>query len=513
MSDDDTGPTTAPTTLHVKPEGAGPETEQATPIGTGPDHEPDDTAEVSARDFFARVYQVTYSKTIGLALILAMAVAVLVGVVIAQAPPGVWDDPASREQYLTQMTNKYGGWTKLLSVLGCFHMFTSLGFYMITAALAVSILGCTIHRIPQLWARYRHPRIAVSDRFFICARYAASVSMPLSDEETIAVARERLTADHYRVIAGDDSCLYADKYAWGGFGTVLAHLSFILILVAFAVSGATGREIALTVPVGGTAVSLGEGTAVTIQATSFNASFDPATGQPLDYVSHVIIADGGTPVTEQDLRVNTPVRYGGWSFHQNSYGLSVDVTVTDGQSTVLFTGSVPQQWTSNDGTLSVGRFALPARSLTVDVVASASGAVSADLAPGQVAFLIYRDGESEAMGMTIVDQGTSGSVGDLNVGFDRESQYTSIMARKDPGAIWMWTGSVLLVVGMTVTFTCRHRRVWIRAQGGTLLFASADKEDSGFRRNFTDLVSQAESWHTTSPTPHTSSTVNDSHTA
>jgi cytochrome c biogenesis protein len=130
----------------------------------------------------------------------------------------------------------------------------------------------------------------------------------------------------------------------------------------------------------------------------------------------------------------------------------------------------------------------------VDVLAAASGASSADLAPGQVAFLVYRDGESDAMGMEVVDQGSSAAIGDLTFGFNRESQYTGIMVREDPGSIWMWVGSILLVVGMTVTFTCRHRRVWVRAQDGTLLFASADKEDSSFRHSFTTLVSQAETW-------------------
>jgi len=457
------------------------------------DMETEDVPEVSFGDFFRRIYQVTYSKTIGLILILAMAVFVLLGVVIAQAPAGVWGNPEAQAQYLTQMRSKYGGWASLFDILGLFHIFTSIGFYVVVVALAISILGCTTHRIPQLWQRYRHPKTLVSSRFFTAARYQGSVPTSLADGAALALAADKLKGDHYRVIISDDTNLYADKYSWGGVGTVVAHLSFIIILAAFLISGLTGYETVLNVPVGGTGATI-PGTQVTVSATSFNASYDPSTGRPLDYVSHIVVRDDGAQVGEQDVRVNEPLSYKKWSFHQNSFGLSMDVSVTDNTQATIFSGAVPQQWTSDNGQLAVGRFAIPERGLTVDVLAAASGASSADLAPGQVAFLIYRDGETEAMGMQVVDQGSSAAVGDLTFAFDRESQYTGIMVRDDPGSIWMWTGSILLVAGMTVTFACRHRRVWVRAQDGNLLFASADKEDSSFRHSFTTLVSQAETW-------------------
>ena len=455
--------------------------------------ETEDLPEVSFGDFFHRIYQVTYSKTVGLVVILAMAVFVLLGVLIAQAPAGVWSDPDSQAQFLAQMRSKYGGWTSLLSLLGLFHVFTSIGFYIVVAALSISILGCTTHRIPQLWQRYRHPKVLVSPRFFTAARYQGSVTTSLKDEKALKLASEKLKAEHYRVIPGDGTVLYTDKYAWGGVGTVVAHLSFIVILAAFLISGSSGYESVLTVPVGSGGATI-PGTQVTVKATSFDATYDSTTGRPLDYVSHLVVTDAGKQVAEQDVRVNEPLRYGKWAFHQNSFGLAMDVTVTDAESATVFAGSVAQQWTSDDGTLAIGRFTIPERGLTVDVLAAASGAVSTDLAPGQVAFVIYRDGEADAMGMQIVDQGSSADVGDLSFAFNREAQYTGIMVRDDPGSIWMWIGSALLILGMTVTFTCRHRMVWVRAQDGNLLFASADKEDSGFRHDFNRLVSQAETW-------------------
>ncbi|MCL2736584.1 MAG: cytochrome c biogenesis protein ResB [Propionibacteriaceae bacterium] len=453
----------------------------------------EDVPEVSFGDFFHRIYQVTYSKTVGLVIILALAVLVLVGVLINQAPAGVWTDPDNRDAFLTQMQSQYGGWTSLLKVLGCFHIFTSIGFYVVIVALAISILGCTTHRIPQLWQRFRHPRVVVNDHFFAAARYRASVTTSLNDDQTIATAADKLKAAHYRVLHGDGASLYADKFSWGGFGTVLAHLSFIVIIIAFMITGLAGTATVLDLSVGGAPVPLGHGTNITLQATNFDASFD-AQNRPVDYVSHLQVFDGASMVVDQDVRVNEPASYNTWGFHQNSYGMAVDVSVTNAQSQTEFSGPVRQQYTSDDGTLVAGRFVMSDLGLSVDVWTAASGAVSTDLQPGQLAFVVYRDGETDPADMQVVDQGQTVTILDLTFAFNRETEYTSIMVRQDPGVPWMWTGAILAVLGMTVTFTCRQRRIWLRAKDGTLMLASADKEDSSFRQNFTHLQAQAETW-------------------
>jgi len=442
---------------------------------------------VSLGEFWHRLYQVTYSKTLGLGLILALAVLVLLGSLITQAP-GDWGDQAARAGFLTQQRARYGGWTGLLSLLGLFHVFSSVPFDVVTGGLAVSILGCTTHRVPQLWRQARHPKVLVSERFFASARYRGVVEP--AGEGALPRIAAGLRRARYRVIVEGDS-LYADRFAWGGFGTVVAHLSFIVILAAFVISGAAGYAAVLNVPVGGDPVAVAAG--LTVQATAFSATYAES-GRPVDYVSHLVVRDGGGIVGEQDVRVNAPLVVGPWTFHQNSFGLAVDVTVRDDTAATLFAESVPQQWRSDDGTLAIGRFTLPERGLTVDVMTAASGAADAQLQPGQAAFVVYRDGETTAMGMTLVDQGSSAAIGDLTFAFDRESQYTGVQVRRDPGAGWMWVGSALLVLGMSVTFCCRHRRLWVEVGDGEVRLASADKEDSGFRRQFDLVVAQVPTW-------------------
>ncbi|MCL2470326.1 MAG: cytochrome c biogenesis protein ResB [Propionibacteriaceae bacterium] len=456
--------------------------------------ESEDLPVISIGQFFQRLYQVTYSKTIGLIIILVTAVFVFIGMMLTQAPSGTWSDPAGRDQFMSMMHAKYGAWATLLGGMGFFHVFTSIPFFIVMAALAISIAGCTSHRIPQMWQQWRHPRVLVSERFFTAARYQASVPTSGKDDQALHVVQDKLKAAHYRVIRGNDTSLYADKYSWGGFGTVAAHLSFIIIMAAFVVSGLTGYQGIVNVFVGGSPVSVGDKSGLTLEAPDFNATYDDTTGRPLDYVSHLILRDGDTVVAEQDVRVNSPMTYKGFAFHQNNYGMGVDVSVKDSSGNTLFSGAVPQPYTSTDKKFAIGEFTLPDLGLVVQVLSPVSGTTNADIGPGQLGFAIFRDGESDAMATSVVDQGTSATVRDLTLSFVREGQFTGIMVRQDPGATWMWIGSILLVVGMTVTFTFRHRRLWVRAQDGKLLLASADKEDSGFREHFNQLVSQAQTW-------------------
>ncbi|MDR0782484.1 MAG: cytochrome c biogenesis protein ResB [Propionibacteriaceae bacterium] len=453
----------------------------------------EDQVEVNFGEFFRRVYQVTYSKTIGLIIIITFAVFALLGAVFQQAPEGTYGDVDAKAQFLAAMQSKYGGWTSVLDFLGIFHVFTSIGFLVVCGALAISLIGCTTHRIPPLVERFRSPRVMVSERFYGAARYQGSVATELKPKKALIMAHDELKKARYRVIAGDETSLYADKWAWGGIGTVVAHLAFLMILCAFVVSGLTSYSSILPVWEGREAVAIVEGSSIKVEVTEIGAVF--VDQRPEDYFSNLKLFDGDTLVAEQTIRVNTPLNYKGWGLHQADYGPAVDVRLVN-PSDEGFVGTILLRTKTSVG-LTVGGIYLPERGVYVEVSRVTPGVQRNDLAPEEALFQVYSiasDGSDQLIGMKILYPGETYEIGDLFITYDRESQYTGILVTRDPGAIWMWIGSGLLVIGMTITFTCRHRRVWVRAIKGELQFASADKEDSGFRRLFEELVAQAETW-------------------
>jgi len=466
------------------------------------------TPDVAPSEFFRRIYQFFYSKTLGVVLLLALAVYILIGALITQAPAGTYDDPERQAAFLESMAIKYGRLSSLFDGLGFFHLFTSLGFLVLIGLLALSITACTTHRLPNLWRRARHPLAHATDRLFTQARFHAQVNPPGNTNDLDQV-KAVLKQKRLRVLADpkDPRALYADRFAWGPFGTVAAHLSFLVIIAAFLVSSLTAVNSSLVLPVGGDPVALGYGSDLTVQADSFDASFSED-GRPLDYVSHVVARRGDQVVKSQDIRVNQPMSVGGFRLHQMDWGNGVQILATGRNDEVLFDGTVELVGTTEDRTKQFGLLELEDPNLEIVVFTPASGQTDAGIAPGSAVIRLARPGSPEILMMEEVAPGEPLVVGDYAFTFVREFPLTVLGLRQDPGAPLMWLGSLLLVGGMTVTFTCRHRRYWLRFHQApdlpaepaapdaapvppsrlVLQVASTDKEDTSYRRHFDNLV-------------------------
>ena len=457
--------------------------------------------DVAALELFHWLYRFFYSKTVGLILILLMAFFAVVGSVIMQAGSGVYDDPAQKESFLAAAGENYGGWAPILDALGLFHVFTSLGFYLVVTLLALSIIACTTHRIPELWQRVRHPRVHVAPKFYDKARYRGSVETGLGREKTLQIVREVLRRSRFRVLADDRDpghSLYADRNAWSGTGTVIAHLSFIIILLAFVISSTWGIEEDLAVPVG-REVEVGHDTGLTVLATSFKDSYTEE-GRPSDYVSELEIRRGDEVVAAQEVRVNSPLEYGEFRYHQSSFGIAADVTVRDGSGQVVFDESVPMRWKSEEGANAVGLFDLPGSDYEVVVVTAASGRADSSVPAGAALFELYPKNTQtgEPLEIRLASQGQSIQLAEYGFTFERERQYTGIRIRQDPGAVWMWVGSTLLVVGMCITFMFQYRRMWIRVDDGVdgefgkVRFGAVSRLDTSYQRLFENLVAEVD---------------------
>lgn len=481
---------------------------------------------------FHTIYAFFYNKKVGVILILAMAILTLLGTLITQAPPGVMSQPQAREAFLEQMRGRYGGWTTPLSFLGFFTIYTSPAYLAVSVLLALSIIACTLHRLPQLWRKAQHPRTHVSAKFFGRAQYQGQVPAKASVEEALEAARKAVQSRHYRILPDETEGshgFYADRHRFGPFGTVIAHAAFVIIIAAFAVSSLTGVDETLTLPVG-TPQEVGHGTPYTLTATSFKDTYDEK-GRPTDYVSHLVLTDrNGKQLASQDVRVNTPLRYDGYKFHQASYGFAALVKATHGDSTA-YDGGLALTQRSDDNIYQIGITDLPpaktsGKKLRLVVATPASGQVAPDVASGQalVQVVDMAGSQGKVLGEQVIDQGATAKIGDVDVTFVREVPYTGITLRQDPGALWMWIGSILIVVGMAITFGARHRRIWVRVCPGELAndrdgsgriraartvveIASVDTIDSAFERQFSSLVREVETrLAPPASAPHASST-------
>lgn len=492
-----------------------------TPKATEPG--PPEPERVSGWEFFRWIYRFFYSKTVGLVLILAMAVLVLIGTLMQpQATSSVKADPERYQQFLDQWDEKlgaFGGLTGLFDGLGFFDVYRSPLFIVVSALLAASILACTAHRLPLLWKNWRHPRLVVPARAYEAARYRASVPVDGGNVAVMSQVRAVLAKQRYRVRCDPDhpKAVYADRFAWGGMGAAVSHLSFVIIIAAVVISMNGGIDKMVLVPTTGAPVEVGEGTSLSVAATSYEASHT-AEGRPTDYVSHLVVTKNGKQVGEKDVRVNSPMRVGSVSFYQSSWVDGVGITIrpsasasaalvesaeaTDG---VLFDDFAMLQRASGstfvghpDGyNLAYGVVGLdeaqglsllvavhPPQSWDPVEVTNEQGTVVVQ--PGQALLELRKDGLSAPLDTKLVDAGGEWTVGDYVFTFNGQQQYPYIQVRQDPGEPLMWVGSILLVLGLVVVFACRHRRLWVTwdDRSSRIRFASTDKSDTAWARRF-----------------------------
>ena len=443
-----------------------------------------------------RVWLFLISMRTGLWIILVLGVLTLLGTLLMQVEPEVRADAQAYEQWLAGApTERYGGWAGILDTLGLFHVFSTWYFRGLFALLSLSILACSINRAPRLWRVATRPRTTMSDVFFSHAPLRASVDLPMDVEAATDRARDALREKHFRVLDASvksGSALYADRFRWGPFGTVVAHLSLILVMAGFVVSATTGfKDKSFIAPVG-VPVAVGHGTGLTVEAKSFTDSYYD-NGSPKDYVSDLVLTEGGRQVARQETRVNSPLIYDGVWFHQSFFGIGADVTVTENGKEV-YSGLVPLQWQSDDGQQTIGQLSIPARGITVFVIEAASGQVLPGLPAGSAQLEVHKAGVANPLGAPVISQGASADVDGLTYTYERNRQYTGLTVKQDNGSWLVWLGSALLVLGCYMVFFMPHRRVWVRVKANSdgtsrVRLGAPLKRDPALEPVFDDLVS------------------------
>lgn len=442
---------------------------------------------------FHQVYAFLYNKYVGVVIILAMAVATLLGTVLMQAPGAALSDPEQYAAWLEQARPKYGGWTNVLSALGLFGVFSSWWFRVITVLLALSIVACTTHRLPQLIARSTRPHLHASDSLFEHARYRSRFDVGVDPAALGQRLEAALATRRFRVVPDPDhpGSWYADRFRWAPFGTAVAHLGLVVILAGVFVSSLFGfsDESAVTV---GHKVAVGHDTGLTVEAKAFADTYYED-GRPKDYTSDVALHRGDTQVAAQTIRVNEPLWFDGIGFHQASFGMAAVLTVTDAAGQTLYSGGVPLGYTSADGLDTYGSVTIPGTGQVVYAAVAASGQQASRIKPGQLLVEVYADANAaRPSAAQLLAQGRPTAVGGLTLTFERESAYTLLMIKRDAGAPWVWVGSALTVLGMCATMFLKHRRVWARvepaASGATIALAAPERNDTVFERWFRSLV-------------------------
>src|SRR5688500_5468358 len=100
-------------------------------------------------------------------LIGVIAAGVLAGTLIMQAPGSVAGNPDAYAGWLAQPKGKYGEpWATLFGALDLYRVFSSLWFRSLLAVLTLSVVVCTVNRMPGIVASVTRPVVKVPERLF-----------------------------------------------------------------------------------------------------------------------------------------------------------------------------------------------------------------------------------------------------------------------------------------------------------------------------------------------------------
>src|SRR5262249_54698648 len=223
------------------------------------------------------------------------------------------------------------------------------------------------------------------------------------------------------------------------------------------------------------------------------------TGKATDFTTDLGVFQNGQEVARKTIRVNDPLGVDGYTFHQNGFGPAPDLVISDAAGKPLWAGRVPLTDTASGypyGTLSVpGRDGVGLQLLLqqssdgtgiVLVVPYEAHGVAADGTPNvqDLAPIALAVGEQQ------VPPGL-----DFSVAVRRITDYTLIIAKKDPGQGIVRTAFLALITGIAIPFYLPRRRIWARLapDGGLAIVARSDRYvdvEREFGRLLDDLVAR-----------------------
>jgi cytochrome c biogenesis protein len=415
--------------------------------------------------------------------IAAIAIAASVGVALRQLPDYAL---LSASDYAVEMgalralyEPTLGPLVGLFERLGFFRIFTAPWFTALLILLTVSITVCTLDRLPKIRAATARSRVAQPGSFFdasLAGRGAIPLATPLAAGESNGVAERiasEMRARGWEASTSDDpespggTIVHGDRFRRSYRFTLVMHAGLVLLIAGAALSGALGytQGILLTngeaLPVG----KIGSAGGLVVENRAFSAPRTES-GAFADFTTELASYRDGAQVAEKVIRVNDPLTYDGWSFHQNFFGPSVKLEVRSVAGDLLWSGESPLTATVEGAPYAT--LPIPGSSAGLELLLQRDPAGAAAVLVVASEPVARGSSEVRTLFASVLAPGEVASAPNANFTVELQgvSSYTGIIARRDPASGIVWLAAALIMVGLTLTLRRPRARLWIRIQPG-----------------------------------------------
>ncbi|MFM8730123.1 MAG: cytochrome c biogenesis protein ResB, partial [Candidatus Limnocylindrus sp.] len=235
--------------------------------------------------------------------------------------------------------------------LGLFRIFTAPWFTAMLILLTVSITVCTLDRLPKIRVVTARSRVEQPGSFFDASlagrgtmQLATALTAEQSEDAAARVAQQMRARGWEASMSPDPEApggqiVHGDRFRRSYRFTLVMHTGLVLLIAGAALSGALGytQGILLTngeaLPVG----KIGSAGGLVVENRAFSAPRTES-GAFADFTTELALYRDGAQVAEKVIRVNDPLMYDGWSFHQNFFGPSVQLEIRSITGDLLWSG-------------------------------------------------------------------------------------------------------------------------------------------------------------------------------
>lgn len=265
-----------------------------------------------------KIWQTLSSIKTGVILLITVVILSAVGTVVLQRP--VTDHDEMQRAYSPRVLS-------LLDKFGLTDVFHAWWFVALLTLVSLSILAASIERFPNAWRYFARP-YKFPDKTF--RRVLPTQRMiPIADEETGLMAAERaldgIGFRPQRVVDNARLSIFAERHRVSEMAVYLVHASLLLIFAGGITDALWGWRgfLMLTQGQQSAQVEMRDGTR---KSLPFSIRCDGAgqenyqDGTPKKWWSRLSVLQDGRGVEHKEIVVNDPLVYRGIRFYQSSYG-------------------------------------------------------------------------------------------------------------------------------------------------------------------------------------------------
>jgi cytochrome c biogenesis protein len=450
-----------------------------------------------------KTWQTLSSIKTGVVLLIVVVIVSAAGTMILQRP--VTEPDEMQRAYSPQVLG-------ILDKLGLTDVFHAWWFVALLTLVSVSIVAASIERFPNAWRYFARPYKYPDENFRRVL--PTQKQIPIPDEETGLVAAERALHGAgfrpERVVSQDHLSLFAERNRVSEMAVYIVHASLLLIFFGGIVDALWGwrGNVNLTQGEQSNLISMQNGKQ---KALPFGIRCDSAgqenysDGTPKKWWSQLTVVKDGREVQRKEIVVNDPLVYGGVRFYQSSYGsngkveklvltanlsgsaekkdvsLALNETVAlDPETTLQFVEFIPD-YVVQDGHVYT-------RSTSVQNPAAHLVLASRKAGTQSNVWLPPIEGVAENAQARYQIEAQ-----DLKLGY-----FTGLQVSHEPGQWAVWSGVILMGIGLTFVFYVAHTRFWavpVRDARGKLwlwMGGTANRNRDAFEQRFRELAEKIE---------------------